>query len=206
MVKKCCNPLHKSKHSNVVTNLIFITSKRANEFHKFIGSFMCKPCSRAIYRQKKVDADDNVQDNKRTDPTYWCKAVQNQQRAEKINKLFSEEVTTKKISRKNGLKNAIKNAVVKLEEENDLRDDSLCPPQHIIDNFKEAFNENTRRSEKIEVLTTLPISWPIKMIRREFQVSRRMILCARKTREQLGFGAQPPVKKESLCVLLRRKK
>lgn len=49
------------------------------------------------------------------------------------------------------------------------------PNDVLLNNFKSAFNQTNNRSEKNQVLTTFPLDWPIKMIRRELKVSKRMV-------------------------------
>lgn len=216
-VNKCCNPLNKNKHKNIQKNIVFITAKRASAFKKFIGCFMCNSCERHIYKGKKSTlsprelcenefpnvnelelVNDDVEDNENTDPSYQCEVVDNQLKVDRINKLLFEvgepPVKIKRLSSENECKKVIKAAISILGNKNDSSDDSVNQTKNQINHFKVAFDQKISRSDKIQVLTTLPLEWSTKMIRREFQVSRRMVRCAKKIREQSGFASQPPVK------------
>ena len=49
-----------------------------------------------------------------------------------------------------------------------------------VNDFKEALSRATSRSEKIALLTTIPVKWSTRKIAREFGASRRMVSNAKK--------------------------
>ncbi|CAH0553075.1 unnamed protein product [Brassicogethes aeneus] len=172
---------------------------------------MCNTCERAIYKGKRPAAkselsvnqcssvnnfekieEDNYEDNEKQDPSFQCKTVDNELKVVKINKLLIE-IGEPPIKIKRGSSEKCKKAV--LVAINKLRDKDEDPNKQLLNNCKAAFFQKTTKFEKIQVLTTLPLSWTTKMIRREFQVSRRMVRFAKKVREQSGFASQPPKKK-----------
>jgi len=61
------------------------------------------------------------------------------------------------------------------------------------------------RSRKIRVLTTLPADWSKKRIRREFNISRRMVSQARALAKS-GFASEPPKKKRKKLLESTREK
>ncbi|KAH0567775.1 hypothetical protein KQX54_013619 [Cotesia glomerata] len=150
---------------------------------------MCHSCERDIYKGKKSTllpselsqnefsnvnelelVNDDVEDNENTDPSYNCEVVDNQLKVDRINKLLLEvgepPVKIKRLSSENECKKVIKAAVSKLGNENDSPDDSVNQTKNLINHFKVAFDQKTSRSDKIQVLTTLPLEWSIKMMTR----------------------------------------
>lgn len=63
-----------------------------------------------------------------------------------------------------------------------------------VEEFKQSMSKQTKRSEKLNLLTTLPSNWTNRKIQQVFNVSRRMTRQARKLRKN-GFGTRPEPKK-----------
>ena len=64
--------------------------------------------------------------------------------------------------------------------------ETLC-----IRDIKSALAQQSNRSGRIQILTTLPSHWTIAEIKREFEVSRRMVSKAKKLRKESGHGSRP---------------
>lgn len=216
-VNKCCNPINKKNHNNVLKKLVLIRANRACQFKAFIGKYMCNSCERAIYLgrepeilkntcNKPINNDpigdatepevDKIRDDDKKDPTFKCDAIDNQLKIEKVNKLLSEvgepPIKLRRVSSVAECKKAILTSVRKFSG-NDINNDNSSDV--LLNNFKSAFDKKTSRSEKIQVLTTLPLDWSIKMIRREFKVSKRMVQAAKNMRKNSGFASLPDSKK-----------
>ncbi|CAH0553841.1 unnamed protein product [Brassicogethes aeneus] len=216
-VNKCCNPLNKKNHKYVIKNLVLITANRACDFKDFIGYYMCNSCERAIYLSRKpgkldnpaekpvnnnvnIDATDpevdEIEDDNKKDPTFKSNTVDNQLKINNLNKLLLEvgepPIKVRRVSSVSECKKAILTSMKKLSG-TDINHKN--PNDVLLNNFKSAFDQTNSKSEKIQVLTTLPLDWPIKMIRREFKVSKIMVQAAKNIRKKLGFASQPDAKK-----------
>lgn len=77
--------------------------------------------------------------------------------------------------------------------------DSEDPNQMYVNVIKEALSKEETRSGKIKVLTTLPADWSTKKIRREFNVSRRMMFRAKALAAKfwICFGTSEEKRKET---------
>lgn len=140
--------------------------------------------------------------NEKADPTFECKSVDNALQTEKVNSLLlklGEPPIKKKPS--TPLTEKQKQIVAMKVANNLLNNDSSgnngndIEAQQYISNIKTALLEQNSRLGKIQILTTLPSDWSSKKIRREFQVSRRMVTRAKRLREKSGFAAQPEKRK-----------
>ncbi|CAH1115696.1 unnamed protein product [Psylliodes chrysocephalus] len=188
------------------------TTNRARDFKDFIGYYMCNSCERAIYLGRKpgipenpcekpvnnnssVDATDpevdEIKDDNKKDPTFKCNAVDNRLKIDNVNKLLSEfgepPIKLRRVSSVSECKKAISTSVKKLSGSENNNNN---PNEVLMNNFKSAFNQTTSRSERIQVLSTLPLDWPIKLIRREFNISKRMVQAAKNIRKKSGFATE----------------
>lgn len=232
-INECCNPLKKTKHNHVRSNLILIQKKRNAKFKKFINLYMCKPCEKAVYKlseselnsisiekvvkmkesenvcvdvcEKEIvsdpedfsDADDAI-----LDPNFEVDDEQkNLTCIEKINEILNDLVEppikkrhSNQLTKKD--KQSIKTVINNLIDGNITSTvDSEDPNQMFVNVIKEALSKEETRSGKIKVLTTLPADWSTKKIRREFNVSRRMVSRAKALAANSGFASEPPKKK-----------
>ena len=64
----------------------------------------------------------------------------------------------------------------------------------MIKQLKEKFNYSTERSEKVEVLTVLPKSWPVRRVQDEFGASNYMVRTAKQLVKQKGILSTPNLK------------
>lgn len=65
---------------------------------------------------------------------------------------------------------------------------------HWIDDFKLAMSRATSRKQKLLLLTTIPVKWPIRKISKEFGVSRHMVRSATKLLNEKGYCMEPDKK------------
>lgn len=179
---------------------------------------MCNSCEKAIYlgrksgipensREKPVNNNpstdatetevDEIKDDNYKDPTFKCYAADNQLKINNVNKLLLEvggpPIKLRRMSSISECEKAIQTMSMRKLSGSDINHNN--PNEVLLDNFKSAFNQTKSRSEKIQVLTTLPLDWPIKMIRREFKVSKRTVKDAKNIRKRSGFLSQPDTKK-----------
>lgn len=234
--RSCCNPLEKKNHKCIRNNLVLITAKRDDKFKDLVGLHICNSCEREIYRGRKVlnkspknlvtpnpeplpvnsiDSDENESDKVdsiKNDPPFICSSVDNALKTNKLNKLLSE-LGEQPIERKASAQftvgdwKDVSGRVNKLLNiKNNSVNSSESETHQFIKNTKVALAAQTTRAEKIRVLTTLPNDWPMKKIRREFGVSRRMVTCAKKLTTKSGFAVDPPKRKgKKLSDSTRRK-
>lgn len=67
----------------------------------------------------------------------------------------------------------------------------ICPEPEIINQLKEKFKLTTKDSDKIQILTVLPKSWPLRKIEEEFGVTNYMARKAKKLVEEKGVLSTP---------------
>lgn len=216
-VNKCCKPFNIKNHKKIIKNLVLITKNRAPAFKDFIGDYMCNSCERAIYLGRKPEipgelsvnecfdfnepesSNNFIEDDEKKDPSFVCDLVDNKLKIDKVNKLLLEigepPIKVKRASNAAECEKVLKSAVSKITNNNSNINNVNNPNDLVLNNFKSAFNDKKSRADKILVLTTLPPDWSIKMIRREFKVSKRMVKTAKKIREERGFASQPKIKK-----------
>lgn len=63
-----------------------------------------------------------------------------------------------------------------------------------IADLRQALSNEATRSGKITLLTTVPLSWSVQKMRREFQASSRMASRGKKFHISCGYGARPQSK------------
>ncbi|CAH0545763.1 unnamed protein product [Brassicogethes aeneus] len=148
---------------------------------------------------KPEKSNDVIEDDEEKDPTFQCKPVDIKLKIDKVNKLLTEigepPIKIKRVSSDIECQKVLTNVVRKFTDNINNINNEIDPKELLLNNFKSAFNNKTSRADKIQVLTTLPTDWSIKMIRREFKVSKRMVITAKKMRQERGFASQPKMKK-----------
>ena len=215
--KECCHPMKKRGHKCVRKNLFLVTEKWHAVFKSLIGLHLCDTCRRSIYEKKdnpkftvclpeqktpnenvfeEVEPPDDPEQDENNDSTFRCDDLDAAEKIKKINNVFcqSEEPLIKKkrfsqFSRKD--KQTLSEALNKMTNNKSCDVDDNDFETLYIRDIKSALVQQSNRSGKIQILTTLPSHWSIAKIKREFEVSRRMVSKAKKLRKESGHGSRP---------------
>ncbi|XP_039969200.1 uncharacterized protein LOC120781131 isoform X2 [Bactrocera tryoni] len=197
----CCNPLNKKSHKCVYKNVAIVTVNWSLKFANFVGKFVCKPCQREIYgipeeecpwkieNNQKIesmmgdeassDSDSDIVDNFYRDPNY-VSCENRKDKIEKVNELLIELGEPPLKKQRASFSNSGENG-----------DDNS---ESWINDLKLALLNKKSRSDKISLLTTVPLDWTIRRMRRELNISRRMASRAKKLHANCGYGARPKPK------------
>jgi len=203
-----CRPCEKAIYKLIETELNSTLEKK--ELKKKESENVCvDKCE-----QKSVDDSEDfseTKDNEMFDPEFKCSDSRDRS-ISKINEILinlGEPPLKKKCSAQltKQDKHNIKTALNKLIDENiAVTDDFENQDQLYVNNIKEILSKEETRSRKIRVLTTLPADWSKKRIRREFNISRRMVSQAKALAVKSGFASEPPKKKGKKLLESTREK
>lgn len=191
--KRCCNPLNKSKHKKVTKNLHFVTKKwnaimQKNKYlsKTFVGLHMCNSCRRSIYEKRSESKYKVFLSNRKTQNKIVGEESDSAdpEQDEKGDPTFQYGEPSKKLSHKEN------QMFSKLLGEKNCTVDNDLETLYIRD-IKAALSQQSNRSGKIQILTTIPQHWTIAKMRKEFEVSRRMASKAKKLRKESGHGSRP---------------
>lgn len=80
--------------------------------------------------------------------------------------------------------------VLRVESEED-NESEKCAESEMIVQLKDKFNTTTKKSEKIQILTVLPLSWSIRKIQEEFGATNFMVRTAKKLVTDKGILSTP---------------
>lgn len=84
---------------------------------------------------------------------------------------------------------SVKGTAIKSKKENKSKSELWF--EEIMFQLKDKFQTETKRSEKVKILTVLPKSWSIRMIASEFQASTHMAQIAKKLVQDKGIISEP---------------
>lgn len=173
---------------------------------------------------EEVELSDSSDDNINQDPSFVCTEVDESLKRSRVNAFLEDcgqPPIKKHLSKLSKLdKQKLQQSIDQICYEtlknstNDTNNNNLMNNSWTQD-LKQAISKETSRKEKISLLTRIPFSilidgkrfWTIKRIRKEFNVSRRMVRQAIKLREECGYGSRPkpkkgrPIKAETLDLV-----
>lgn len=191
----CCNPFEKPDHSAKRKNLRLVTERMCDMVPSIqMGSRICDDCRKIVSQVTSMPATSNleVSDDPYVDDLESVASL-NQYLGEvgetPINKAKlhqSTEYTKQKLKRINTSMKKVLTSTSNAQSDEDLDDEG-----EMIMQLKEKFNSTTKKSEKVQVLTVLPKSWPIRRIQSEFGVSDYMARKAKNVVKEKGILSTP---------------
>lgn len=136
----------------------------------------------------------DIADSHKSDPTYQCEEVDDSLKMEKVNALLHElRKPPLKRKRLSDLsledRDKILSAIDKSSDTNFQKGQNS--ETSFIKNITDALHAATTRSDKLEILTTVPSEWTIAKMCRIFKVSRRIASSAKKLHESCGYASRP---------------
>ena len=206
----CCNPLKKKNHGSVRTNILLITEKYDSKFDKFVGKYMCVSCKTRMYVasdlvhvevEKTNDPDEEENDvysiDEEEDDVSRDSSFPPQHKIErgKIIGIVQEITNASNKRAKLDISDDERRNLIEITEKIQSKLRSEIPGNNDqllkwVKDLKEAISRQPMRSEKIFLLTTLPVEWSVRKMAKVFGVSRRLATRAKKLRATEGFASR----------------
>ncbi len=187
----CCNPFGKAKHSHMRKNLRPVVPWMCEKLPSLsLRAKVCDACRKKLAQvtEARAESPDQFESSQEDagassqleeDVSYQHKSL------ESINQCLSAIGETPVVKKKlqqakypkekvKKIRAAVKKTMLPEFESGDTDDES-----EIITQLKDKFQATSQRSEKVQVLTVLPKSWPIRKIQDEFGASNYMVRKAR---------------------------
>ena len=188
----CCNPLEKSDHSYKRKNLRPVTEWMCERVPSIsVGSKICDDCRKKL--AKVPTALSSASEIESESEVY----VSVPESLASINQCLGEigetPVSKQKLQQTKYSKQKIKKITTAMKRAmiRDVQTDETDDEGEIVKQLKEKFHTTTKRSEKVQVLTVLPKSWPVRKIQSEFGASNYMVRKAKELVKEKGILATP---------------
>lgn len=205
----CCNPL--KKHSRKTTGLqkVYKWMIGVNQIIK-ASSRVCTSCRFALFQLKKennlpftqsvvADEVDMVAEVEQGESFSEDEAVIRNEIVSKMNEtlnfvdqspISTKKLSCKKYSRYKSQKvcSSIRRKIFTGTSPSKIHQ---CPESEIINQLKEKFEKLTKASEKIQLLTVLPKSWPIRKMIKEFKITYNMARKVKMLVDEKGVLSTP---------------
>ena len=188
----CCNPFEKSDHSHKRKNLRPVTKWMCERVPSIsVGSKICDDCRKKL--AKVPTALSSASEIESESEVY----VSVPESLASINQCLGEigetPVSKQKLQQTKYSKQKIKKITTAMKRAmiRDVQTDETDDEGEIVKQLKEKFHTTTKRSEKVQVLTVLPKSWPVRKIQSEFGASNYMARKAKELVKEKGILATP---------------
>ena len=190
----CCNPFDYRNHSYKRKNLRPVAKWMCERAPSI--SLGCKICDNCRKKLAKLPTTPKVSSSSELESESEVYAHASESLAS-LNQCLGEigetPVSKHKLQRSNYPKQKIKQITTAMKRVM-LRDESSDESDdegEIIKQLKERFHATTKKSEKVQILTILPKSWPVRKIQSEFGTSNYMARKAKDLVKEKGVLATP---------------
>lgn len=199
--KSCCNPLQKENHKRVRTNLFLISAKYGVTFTPLIGKYICASCKSKMYitsHPVRVE-DENASDSESTDEDDISRdssfIPQHEIEKEKMIAIVQAITESSNKRLKLDISGDERKNLIQMSDKIQLQLRNGIPAnkdqnEKWVEELKEAISKKPSKSERVFLLTTIPVEWSVRKTAKVFGVSRRSASRAKKLRLIEGYASR----------------